>query len=236
MQRLKSHLVSNATLSHISGLYNLPAKLNGDPHQLAVLRNQTDVRAAIVEAYIAGVYFSFPAEKRLTEAMPMLDEWLREMYEPLYDFFYTYMSVYLILILPIATTVKLILERKSEYDQHRTAIGQNADGTVQTISDEKMARIDKASQGMASVLKVYGDTKDRKIEYDEDKYDTTLGLLWHMKVSVNGVMLGEATRADRRIAKNVAAWEAAKALGLAVGPFSPFTRRGELAELMKSAE
>lgn len=163
----------------------------------------------------------------------MLDEWLREMYEPLYDFFYTYMSVYpSTSLLIFQRSVKLILKRKSEYDQHRTAIGQNPDGTVQTISDAKMARIDKASQGMAALLKAYGDTKDRKIVYDEDKYDTTLGLLWHMKVSVNGVMLGEATRADRRIAKNVAAWEAAKALGLAVSPVSRFTIRCGSVKLM----
>lgn len=90
-QKLKSHLVSNATLSHLSGLYNLPARLKGDPHQLPVLRAQTDVRAAMVEAYIAALYFSFPVDKRMTEAMPMIDAWLRDMYEPLYDFFFMYM-------------------------------------------------------------------------------------------------------------------------------------------------
>lgn len=91
MQKLKSHLVSNATLSHISGLYNLPSRLKGDPNQLPVLRALTDVRAAMVEAYIAALYFSSPADKRMTEALPMIDSWLREMYEPLYDFFFTYM-------------------------------------------------------------------------------------------------------------------------------------------------
>ena len=74
---------------------------------------------------------------------------------------------------------------------------------------------------MAALLKAYGDKQDRKITYNDDRYDTSLGLLWHTKVSVDGVELGEATRADKRTAKNVAAWEAAKLLGLAVSRGSP---------------
>lgn len=81
-----------------------------------------------------------------------------------------------------------------------------------------MAQIDKASIGMASLIRNHGDINDQKIEYKEDQYDTSLGILWHIKVFVEGVELGEATRANRKTAKNVAAWEAAKLLGLAVGP------------------
>ena len=91
MQKLKSHLVSNATLSHVSGLYNLPARLVGPPNLLPVLKAQTDVRAAMVEAYIAAIYFSYPVEKRMTEALKVIDGWLRDMYEPLYDFFLNHM-------------------------------------------------------------------------------------------------------------------------------------------------
>jgi hypothetical protein len=81
-----------------------------------------------------------------------------------------------------------------------------------------MAQIDNASTGMASLIRNHGDINDQKIEYKEDQYDTSLGILWHIKVFVEGVELGEATRANRKTAKNVAAWEAAKLLGLAVGP------------------
>jgi ribonuclease-3 len=84
--------VSNATLSHLSGLYNFPQRLRGANEVLPVLRAQTDVRAAIVEAYIAGVYFSFPPEDRFSKGLGVIDRWLREMYEPLYDFFLTYMK------------------------------------------------------------------------------------------------------------------------------------------------
>jgi len=51
--------------------------------------------------------------------------------------------------------------RQSEYDQHRTAISSNPDGTVQTISNSEMARIDTASMGMAALIRVYGDNQDR---------------------------------------------------------------------------
>lgn len=78
-----------------------------------------------------------------------------------------------------------------------------------------MARIDKASTGTASLLRVYGDKENRKVAYEEERYDTTLGILWAVKVSVDGVEIGQATRANKKTAKNVAAWEAAKALGLA---------------------
>lgn len=92
MQKLKAHLVSNATLSHISGMYNFPQRLNGDPRLLPLLRVQTDVRAALVEAYIAGIYFSYPPEQRLTEGIAVITAWLREMYDPLYDFFFKHMK------------------------------------------------------------------------------------------------------------------------------------------------
>ncbi len=84
--------MSNATLSHLSGLYNFPQRLRGPPEQLPVLRAQTDVRAALMEAYVAGVYFSFPPDKRYSEGMPAVDSWLRALYEPLYDFFLSYMK------------------------------------------------------------------------------------------------------------------------------------------------
>lgn len=45
----------------------------------------------MVEAYIAAIYFSFPPATRMTEGLKVIDDWLREMYEPLYDFFYNHM-------------------------------------------------------------------------------------------------------------------------------------------------
>jgi dsRNA-specific ribonuclease len=69
---------------------------------------------------------------------------------------------------------------------------------------------------MHTFLQMYCHTQDRKLRYDEEKYDTSLGLLWKMTVSVDGIELGEGTRATRKVAKNVAAWEAAKKLGLTV--------------------
>jgi hypothetical protein len=95
-------------------------------------------------------------------------------------------------------------------------VGENPDGTVQTISDAEMARIDEASMGMAALVRVYGNTQDRLVKYEEEKYETSLGVLWNIKCIVDGIELGQATRANKQTAKNVAAWEAAKQLGLAV--------------------
>lgn len=106
--------------------------------------------------------------------------------------------------------------RQIDYDQHRTAIASNPDGTVQTISNTEMERIDKASMGMAALIRVYGDNQDRHVKYEEEKHETNLGVLWRVKCVVDGIELGEATRANKQTAKNVAAWIGAKKLGLAV--------------------
>lgn len=133
---MKSHLVSNATLSHISGLYNLPAKLKGDPNQLPVLRVQTDVRAAMMEAYIAAIYFSFPVEKRMTEGLPVIDLWLREMYEPLYDFFFTYMSV------SFHLTCQLLALMKLPADYH---VGKRSTTNIETLLARTQTVLSKLS-------------------------------------------------------------------------------------------
>ncbi|KAK8845434.1 hypothetical protein IAR55_006147 [Kwoniella newhampshirensis] len=194
--KLKSHMVSNATLSHLSGLYNLPQRLNGDPNLLPLLRAQTDVRAALMEAYIAALYFSFPVEEHLTKGMKVIDSWLREMYEPLYDFFFNYM--------------------KKEHEQHHSTIGATVDGHAHMQSDAEIARIDQASIGMAPLVQMYTNSQDRELRYEEERYETNLGALWKIKCTVDGIELGEAVRTVKKTAKNVAAWEAAKKLGLTV--------------------
>jgi hypothetical protein len=71
----------------------MPQRLTGVPDLLPVLRAQTDVRAAMMEAYIAGIYFAYPISERTSVALPIIDTWLREMYDPLFDFFYNHMSM-----------------------------------------------------------------------------------------------------------------------------------------------
>jgi len=109
-----------------------------------------------------------------------------------------------------------LIDRQTEYDQHRTAISSNPDGTVQTISNDEMERIDKASMGMAALIRVYGDNQGRDVKYEEERHETNLGILWRVKCVVDGIEIGEATRANKQTAKNVAAWKGAKKLGLAV--------------------
>jgi ribonuclease-3 len=176
-------------------MYNLPQRLNGDPRLLPVLRAQTDVRAALVEAYIAGVYFSFPADTRLTDGMACITSWLREMYDPLYDFFFQHM--------------------RNEYHQHYSVIGTAYDGAVQVAaSPEELDRLDAMAEGMALLVRMYGTSNERKIEYDSERFETSVGILWRMRCSVDGIEMGDATRSSRYRARNAAAWEAARKLGL----------------------
>ncbi|WWC85763.1 uncharacterized protein L201_000629 [Kwoniella dendrophila CBS 6074] len=201
--KLKAHLVSNATLSHLSGLYNLPQRLRGPKEILPVLRAQTDVRAALMEAYIAGLYFSYTLEIRLTEnGIGKIDKWLREMYEPLYDFFYSYM--------------------KKEFNQHHYIIGQTLDGRVISADSstekekDELIKINEKSIGMYDFIKRYCDLQEPKLElnWKEEKFKTNQGSLWRIKCLIDGFELSESIRPFRKLAQNVAGYEAAKRIGL----------------------
>lgn len=224
--------MSNATLSHLSGLYGFPQRLRGAPDQLPVLRAQTDVRAALVEAYIAGVYFSYPPRERFSVAMGVLDEWLRDMYEPLYEFFFNYMRYVfaycrrdieeqLATTFPEAARNELIV--RQEYETHHlslTSVSSLPSGMTSTtttlLTEDEMAAIDAASQGMANLLRTYCQRQGKDCRFEEERYETHCGILWGIKCFVDGKQVGEATRSGRRGAKNVAAWEGCKAFGLVV--------------------
>ena len=190
--------MSNATLSHLSGLYNLPQRLNGDPELLPVLRSQTDIRAALMEAYIAALYFSFPSHLRIAQALPVLNGWLREMYEPLYDFFYHHM--------------------KTEHDHHHASIGAGLDGQVILLDKEEKRKLDEASMGMSNLVMTKGASEGMQVLFEEKRFVTNIGLLYKITCSVDGIRLGEGTRSIKKVAKNAAAWEAAKKLGMLVDP------------------
>lgn len=192
--KLKAMLVSNATLSHLSGQYNLPQRLNGDPELLPVLRASTDVRAALMEAYIAAIYYSHPLEDRRRVAMDIIDAWLREMYEPMFDICYNWM--------------------KAENEQYHRASAAGLDGSVVLLTEEEMKRIDDAARGMAPLVTMYCNRQGRQLSWEEETYETLVGKLCKIKCCVDGVELGEGTRSVRKAAKSVAAWEAAKKLGL----------------------
>lgn len=187
--------MSNATLSHLSGLYGLPQRLNADPNLLPLLRVSTDVRAALLEAYIAGVYVSFPVSERNSKALGTITEWLREMYDPLYDFFYNFM--------------------KKEHEQHQNAVGTDFEGNVIVMDPAEIAKVDEQARGMLLLLKMHVKAYERELRFEEQRHETSIGTLFQLKCLVDGMELGEATRAGRNQAREVAAWEAAKKLGLA---------------------
>ncbi|WVR03453.1 hypothetical protein IAU60_000444 [Kwoniella sp. DSM 27419] len=192
--KLKAHLVSNATLSHISELYNFPQRLRGDTNILPTLRAETDIRAAMVEAYIAAVYFSYPTAERLGHGIQVIDEWLREMYEPLYDFFYTY--------------------TKDEYEQHQNTVGTTLEGRVVTQTPAEIARIDTAAMGMEKLVQMYTEVQERELRWEEERNETAVGALWRVRCTVDGIDLGEAVRPYKKSARNMAGWEAAKKEGI----------------------
>lgn len=194
--KLKSHLVSNTTLSHLAGLYGFPQRMRADARLGPVLRAQTDVRAALFEAYVAAVLFSYPAESRGT-GLSVLSGWLREMYDPLFDFFYAHM--------------------KQEHAVHVAAVSA-IDGVVHAATDRaELERIDAMSEGMALLVGTYARSRDRLASYEIVRSETNVGALWTVKCLVDGVEMGEATRAVKNRARNAAAWEAAVKLGLTVG-------------------
>lgn len=174
----------------------MPQRLIADENLLPVLRASTDVRAALMEAYIAGVYCSHPPDKRISVAMPLLESWLREMYDPLFDFFYTYM--------------------KNEHDQHQNAVGADDKGVIIVMDEDEVNRVNSAATGMIPLVQLYAKTYEWELTWEEDRLETTIGTLFRIRCIVDGMELGEATRAAKRDAKNVAAWEAAKKLGLTV--------------------
>ncbi|WOO83567.1 Ribonuclease 3 [Vanrija pseudolonga] len=194
--KLKSHLVSNTTLSHLSGLYGFPQRMRADARLAPVLRAQTDVRAALFEAYVAAVLFSYPPHARNT-GLAVLSGWLREMYDPLFDFFYAHM--------------------RREHAVHVAAVAA-VDGLVHAASDPaELERIDAMSEGMALLVGTYARSRDRVASYEVVRSETNVGALWSVKCLIDGVEMGEATRAVKNRARNAAAWEAAVRLGLTVG-------------------
>jgi phage terminase large subunit GpA-like protein len=87
---------------------------------------------------------------------------------------------------------------------------------MKILTEDEMARIDSAAQGMSNLLQMYCQRQDKQCRYEEERYETHCGILWRMRLFVDGVSVGEATRSGRRMAKNVAAWEACKKFGLVV--------------------
>ena len=67
---------------------------------------------------------------------------------------------------------------------------------------------------------VMTERKEAETIYEEERHETNLGILWRVKCVVDGIEIGEAMRANKQTANNVAAWTGAKKLGLAVSDFA----------------
>jgi len=78
------------------------------------------------------------------------------------------------------------------------------------LSEEQMTRIDRKALGMATLVQMYGNRQEREVRFEEERYETNVGLSFKMTCLVDGIELGEGTRSMRKNAKNAAGWEAAK--------------------------
>ncbi|WVQ76297.1 hypothetical protein IAR50_005962 [Cryptococcus sp. DSM 104548] len=79
--KLKEHLISNVTLSHLSSLYGLPQHLDADAALLPSLQARCDIRSAMFEAYIAGAYLSG------AEGPALVAGWLKGVFEAVADWY-----------------------------------------------------------------------------------------------------------------------------------------------------
>jgi hypothetical protein len=106
--------------------------------------------------------------------------------------------------------------RRSEYEQHHLTLSSTLSGGSQKYTEDEIALIDASSQGMVNLIKQYCFQQDRELHFEEERYETNCGILWRLRCLVDGIEVGDATRSGRKIAKNVAAWEACRRLGLMV--------------------
>lgn len=90
------------------------------------------------------------------------------------------------------------------------------DGSTTVLTEEEMSRIDKASQGMANLLRMYCQRQDRQCRFEEDRFESHCGILWRLRCYVDEELAGVGMRTSKRMARNVAAWEACKRFELTV--------------------
>lgn len=70
-QILRSQRLKNETLAQISNKYNLSSRLVAHPAQAVMLRRNPFVKAALFEAYIAGVHYSTSPAVSTPSSAPM---------------------------------------------------------------------------------------------------------------------------------------------------------------------
>ncbi|WWD05016.1 hypothetical protein V865_003087 [Kwoniella europaea PYCC6329] len=56
---IRDYLVSNATLAQLSVMYNIPLLIKADPSSILYVRSSEKIQASVLEAWIAGVYYSY---------------------------------------------------------------------------------------------------------------------------------------------------------------------------------
>ena len=177
-------------------MYRLPERLEAPAKDLPDLKKDVLTRAALFEAYIAGISQSYPYEERDTKARPVIRKWLTEMYAPLVD-----------------ACAQYVCDLR---EQFRSVVGQDGEGGAIITTQDEIKRIERESMGMVQKVERYCGEKGKVVRWWEESLKTSAGSLWHLKCTVDGIELGDAIRLKKKAAMNIAGWYAAKRLGLAV--------------------
>lgn len=218
-------------------MYHLPARLACAP----LLRVQTDIRAALVEAYIAGVYFSHPPGI----GIGIVTAWLEEMYAPLADFFLQHMrGEYAVLRATVGTSEGRVVTHSA----HTASIPANPSLAAPDAPSVESPGEDNGDQGDGgtSSLRISQDAgrrgsvsqpdalevaderlrpaltalsahcKDTRttLEFREKHFRLSSGTLWKISVVVGGEERGEGVRVTKFRARWVAAAQACGELGI----------------------
>lgn len=218
-------------------MYHLPARLACAP----LLRVQTDIRAALVEAYIAGVYFSHPPGR----GIQVVTDWLEEMYAPLADFFLQHMrSEYAVLRATVGTSDGRVVTHSSsaarllpdpssparveESSGEDKSAGEAGEPSALRISHEGRhgsvsqpdaleAADERMRPALAALSRHCQDTRTT-LEFREKRFRLSSGTLWRITLVVGGQERGEGTRVTKYRARWVAAAQACGELGVAWTP------------------
>ncbi|THH23184.1 hypothetical protein EUX98_g7997 [Antrodiella citrinella] len=188
--------------NEISRMYNLPERLITHPAQTITLRASTNIQADLFESYVGGVYE--------VGGLAAVQSWLYPLFRPYIDQAYRCIRVQHGLPeepVPIAAAFNHSLT---------PALDQlHPPGTWSTPAPARMA----PSTGHLSLFNQHIQQERKSIEWvytDSAKEGSKTTPIWVVKAMLQGQCLGRGKGSTKKAAKNEAAKEGLRALGVAV--------------------
>jgi len=189
--KIRSRVVGNATLAAISLYYDLPRWLRLHPSQSRALRDSQKVQADLFEAYIGGLY--------LDQGFGLAKWWLAGVMKPL-----------------ISTAYEEVREehgltRQIEQDGLKLKPEQKPGFTIPEPPSLQTSKV-----GHLSLLNQHCQQKDRNIEwkYCDVPGGTKATPVWTVDAFIDGDYVGNGQGHTKKAARNEAAKQALKFLGI----------------------